>query len=164
MKEQNVFRPEDAGRLSEEEAQQEANMMRVKMGVVPETGKLEDERWSEEEQDLVDVGKETTAEDYDRVFEAIEEIKAEASEKMTLERFIDKLRDFPMLSTEIVDRLYLGMKGPVHDASGFYLDAESVLKSLKGNADRFGKREVKQFKKDEEARMAELRSKIEGGQ
>jgi len=129
-------------RLNEAEAHEEANMMRVKLGVDPEFG------WKEN-------GRMPTAEDYDRALKVVEKMKRMAEkEPLTKKVLIELAR----LATKSAFGLY---KGFAFIASGPWAgdiaareagreeegvlnkldDAASDLRKLKAEAEEFGKQE-----------------------
>lgn len=86
----NENEPEKAedARLSEDEARKEASMLRAKMDVNPAWGTIrkEDPRYRGEFDEV-----EPTAEDYDKAFEAIEELKKAAEEEPVTMKVLYKL-------------------------------------------------------------------------
>lgn len=83
-------------RLSEDEAREEANLLRAKVGTSPaESAKIPEAVSPFYEQDYAE-GRETTAEDYDNAFAALEELKKIVEEEPDAIKFIHKLQDLPM--------------------------------------------------------------------
>jgi hypothetical protein len=82
-------------RLSQDEAHDEANMLRAKVGVSPETGKIPEAVSPFYERDYVE-GKEPSAEDYDNALAALEELKKIAEEEPDTVKILHKLRDLPI--------------------------------------------------------------------
>lgn len=85
-------------KLDQEEAQREANMMRAKVGIDPETGEIPTGICEEDADFCRKFGK-PTAEDYDRALTAVEEMKKLAIEEpagekieMKLDRIAEQIR------------------------------------------------------------------------
>lgn len=88
---------EEKGRLSEDEAHKEANMLRAQLKVSPETGKIPGSEWDVRMGRSFEAeGKEPTAEDYDNALAAIEELKKIVAEEPSAEKVINKLKDLPL--------------------------------------------------------------------
>ena len=81
--------------MNENEAHDEANMLRAKVGVSSETGKIPEAVSPFYEGDYAE-GKEPTAEDYDNALAALEELKKIAEEEPSTVKILHKLRDLPM--------------------------------------------------------------------
>src|SRR4051812_18918513 len=90
-------RPGEENFLDNKDAQEEANMIRAKMGQNPETGKIEGERvkspdmtWNGEFPELA-IDRKPTADDYDKALQIIEDMKKLAAEQDPNSKDINKL-------------------------------------------------------------------------
>ena len=140
--------------LSEEAAHEEANMVRAKLGVSPETGKIEGLDMREDH--------EPTAEDYDKALAAVEELKRIAEEEPASLKVMAKVSNamemlvrIPGLGVMFLTRVSHALIGPepggpkerwkrnevLTDLVKEFDDAESQLRRLKAKGERFGKRE-----------------------
>lgn len=90
--------PEDKGRMNNEEAQQEANMLRAELKVSPETGEIPGggNEFDKDRGRSFEIDQKPTAEDYDNALTAIEELKKLVAEEPSAERVINKLKDLPL--------------------------------------------------------------------
>src|ERR1039458_916462 len=75
--------PNQESPLSEDEAHDEANLIKAEAGVSPMTGKI-----SEEWEELYGEGREPTAEEYDKALEAIEELKSLVESEPTSDKIL----------------------------------------------------------------------------
>ena len=125
-------------RLDATEAQEEANMMRVKLNLSPETGtKLED-----------GFGKKPTKKDYERAFQAVEEMKRLVEEEPATEIILNKvlrIAENARINAEAL--LYLiATRGTAHSNEERHdrimaglEDEASRLKKLQEEAEKFEK-------------------------
>jgi hypothetical protein len=144
------FRP-----MSEEEAHEEANMLRARLGVSPESGKVEGPDQREDRQ--------PTAEDYDKALAAVEELKRVAEEEPNALKILNRMTNamealirIPGFGVAFLARLSHALAGSepggpkerwkrsaaLTDALAEFDDAESQLRRLKAKGERFGRKEV----------------------
>ena len=145
------FTPEE-NKLSPEDAQQEANMVRAKMGASPETGKIprnwieaEDPKW----------GKEPTAEDYEDALGAVEEMKRLAKEEPSTEkvlkligRIAERTRDGTMVLLRALSPMPNGI-----DSQRFLEKHESIMDQLEDASNKLNelKNKAKKFEQPKKA-------------
>lgn len=141
--------------MGEEEAHEEANVLRAKIGVSPESGKVEGPDQREDRQ--------PTMEDYDEALAAVEELKrlteAEPETVKILNRVsnaAETLIKIPGFGVAFLMRLSHALAGPepggprerwkrsaaLTDAMAEFDDAASQLRRLKAKGERFGKKEI----------------------
>ncbi|MBI4094663.1 MAG: hypothetical protein HY435_00520 [Candidatus Liptonbacteria bacterium] len=130
-------KPEE--RLSEDEAHDEANMLRAKLEVSPETGDIGvDMRGRFRES-----GERPTAEDYDNALAAIEELRKIASEEPGAERIINKLKDLPLKAAAGIELAFraLGIGIETFSMAGALDPGNKEGETLGGTLKRRWKRE-----------------------
>src|SRR3989338_21065 len=145
--------PQLGKRLDEKEAQDEANMMRAKMGVNPETGGVADKRIRSldgvEHYNLIYRGihpeRAVIAEDYDEAFKFINEMKQLAEEEPSalkvmakIGRVIDKNPIWPFLVNILVlPHNRYSLETP-EALKGAFDDAAEKLRIMKEKGDKLG--------------------------
>jgi len=141
--------------MSEEEAHEEANVLRAKIGVSPEGGKVEGPDQRED--------REATAEDYDKAMTAVEELKRMAEEEPNALKILNRVTNaaetlvrIPGFGVAFLMRLSHALAGPepggpkerwkrsaaLTEALAEFDDAASQLRRLKAKGDQFGKKET----------------------
>ena len=141
--------------MSEEEAHEEANALRAKIGVSPESGKVEGLDQRED--------REVTAEDYDKALAAVEELKRLTEEEPNAVKILNRVSNaaemllrIPGFGVMFLARVSHALIGPEPGGPGErwrrnevltslmteFDDAESQLRRLKTKGERFGKREI----------------------
>jgi hypothetical protein len=141
--------------VSEEEAHDEANMLRTKIGVSPKSGKVEEPDMRQD--------REPTAEDYDRALAAVDELKRIAEEEPNglklLEKAnsaVDSLLKIPTFGVLFLTRVSHSLIGPepggpkerwkrnagITDLIAEFDDAKGQLQTLKAKGTQFGKKEI----------------------
>lgn len=144
------FRPTGA-----EEAHTEANMLRAKIGVSPESGRVQGPDQRED--------REPTPEDYDKALEAVEDLKRLAAEEPNALKILNRVSNaaelllrIPGFGVAFLMRVSHALAGPesggpkerwkrsavLTDAMTEFDDAASQLRRLKAKGERFGKKEV----------------------
>ena len=165
--------PLHSERMSESESHEEANMLRTYLGVSPETGEmtkppLREVEGAESEEEQVDfVGREPTAEDYDKALEALAQLERdrryESSAYMQgVIRVYQLVRSFGLgglyagraltaamntimpkqFRTSFKESWKEGKKLTDSEWETVFNDAEHRLQRLKVAADEFGKKET----------------------
>ena len=152
-------------RLSESEAHEEANMLRAKLKVSPETGKIPGggSEWDKDRGKSFETDQKPTAEDYDNALAAIEELKKIVAEEPIAQKAINKIKDIPLklgvLAMRALNEVGINMvsldidgyekiKTTIENESiGLFNDAENNLKALKKRAESFAKQEKEHSEK-----------------
>jgi hypothetical protein len=145
--------------MSEEEAHEEANMVRAKIGVSPESGKVE----LRGEGPVQREDREPTAEDYDKALAAVEELKRVAEEEPNALKILNRVSNavetlvrIPGFGVAFLMRLSHALAGVepggpkerwkrsavLTEALAEFDDAESQLRRLKAKGEQFGRKEV----------------------
>ena len=141
--------PSNKEQLGPEEAQEEANMMRAKAGVRPETGKTH-------RSDKYDPkGRETLPEDYDKALEVVEEMKQLAANEPSAEKVVLQLGRVVEKTRYIVVGLLKLPAGILEAVSGglveesFDIKHEDLMKRLESASKQLRdlKKEAKAFEK-----------------
>jgi hypothetical protein len=130
--------------MSEEEAHEEANMVRAKIGVSPESGKVE----LRGEGPVQREDREPTAEDYDKALAAVEELKRVAEEEPNALKILNRVSNavetlvrIPGFGVAFLMRLSHAL-AVLTEALAEFDDAESQLRRLKAKGEQFGRKEV----------------------
>ena len=135
--------------MNVKEAQEEANMLRTKIGIAPETGKKEDHDQSYvREMFGHDIGEEPSPEDYDHALEAVEEMKRLSEEEPKGEKLMNELKRIAS-KTKITGIVLINLFAIAGGSGSFELshqrrmqeleDASQRLKDLKKEAEKFEK-------------------------
>ncbi len=163
-----AFKPEQKAvdtRLSEEEAHEEANMLRASLGINPESGKIIRETrgflpWQKHFEHL-----EPTAEDYDRALESVQELRKLSEEEPEVEKALYKVGRVIQRGGQILNLALVSVGfiiGPPRHFADFLdyqranrqklADAEKRLQDLKKSGKKFAKGELKTAKGIPEAK------------
>ncbi len=153
----NAFeKPEGADQSNEEKAHEEANMLRAKIGISPESGRVEGLDLRQD--------REPTAEDYDKALEAIEELRQIAEQEPNGVKILEKANDavsslikIPTFGFFFLTRVSHALIGPepggpkerwkrntvITDLVAELDGAKGQLQTLKAKGEQFGKREAR---------------------
>ena len=154
----NAFdKPEGADQSNEEEAHEEANMLRAKIGISPESGKVEGLDLRQD--------REPTAEDYDKAVEAVEELRQIAEQEPNGVKILEKVNDavgslikIPTFGVLFLTRVSHALIGPepggpkerwernatITDLITELDGAKGQLERLKAKGKQFGKKEAEE--------------------
>jgi hypothetical protein len=173
MEEMSKWHPEEQGkgRMTEDKAHGEANMMRAKLEVNPSSGAIRDKKREPRtygeamEADLHGgLEREVTKDDYDRALQAIGEIKASAVEQPQSEKTILKIKrfmeNFGHVLDTATDSVVLNARGlaktRVHHENTMaeLLDAEQRLKIMQKSGEKFGESEARYGKTTQELKRS----------
>lgn len=152
-----AFEKLGAGALSEDDAHDEANMVRARLGVSPETGKLPADRTHTEEH-------EPTAEDYDNALKSLEDLRMVILKNPYSVSVFDQIVSMPFLGAAFLARLAKAMAGKPDEIAkrwqegaawsdlgveAVFGEAETELLRLKASGRTFAKGEATRGKKGE---------------